>query len=87
MHLIQPCININGQRADVHVADRLRAREAVGELFAALAALRPHGRDYPGLPERYNADLAEHTRRLLALNALEDALFNEALALHRGEAA
>jgi hypothetical protein len=31
--------------------------------------------------------LAEHTRRLLALNALEDALFNESLVLQRGLAA
>jgi hypothetical protein len=52
MHLIQPIINLNGQRADVHVADRLRAREIVGDLFEALARLRPHGRDYPGAPER-----------------------------------
>lgn len=87
MHLIQPIININGQRADVHVADRLRAREIIGDLFEALARLRPHGRDYPGAPEQYAADLAEHTRRLLALNELEDALFNEALVLHREKAA
>lgn len=87
MHLIQPIININGQRAEVHVADRLRAREIVGDLFEALARLRPHGRDYPGAPERYNTDLAEHTRRLMALNELEEALFNESLALHREKAA
>lgn len=87
MHLIQPIINLNGQRADVHVADRLRAREIVGDLFEALARLRPYDRDYPGAPERYNTDLAEHTRRLLALNALEEALFNESLVLQRGLAA
>lgn len=80
-HLIQPIINLNGQSREEHVRLRADAIEALQKAFAALAQLRPHGRDYCGDHERYRADLKEHTRRLTAINDLEDALVAEGLSI------
>ena len=81
---MKPIINLNGQSAAVHVADRRKAIDALQAAFTAVAALRPHGRDYPGADEQYTTDLAEHTKWLDYLNLIERDVMQDALAIQKG---
>lgn len=82
-HTIQTFININGESREVHLQYRTDAREALHEAMRCLSRLRPHGRDYPGLNERYEADVAEHQRRYNELTTLWNALTEEVVAIQR----
>ena len=81
---MKPIINLNGQSADVHIADRRKALDALRDAFTAVAALRPHGRDYPGVPDQHQTDLDEHTSWLKELNAIEDQILRDALEIQKG---
>lgn len=78
---IKPTINLNGSSRDDLIEPR---REAFDHLQAAIEALRkatPHGRDYPGDPERCSRDREEHFARLGQLQALSDRLMHEAVLI------
>lgn len=82
--MIQPIININGTSRDEHIALRREAIDAVRAAIEALRALVPNGRDYPGQPERLEADRSAHFDRMTALRDLSDEIMREAIAIQRG---
>ena len=82
--MIQPIININGTSRDEHVAMRRTALDAIRVAIDALRPLAPNGRDYPGQPERCEADRMAHFDRLAALQALSREITQEAVAIRRG---
>lgn len=82
--MIQPIININGTSRDEHIALRRTALDAIGAAIEALRPLAPNGRDYPGQPERLEADRSAHFDRLVDLRNLSDEIMREAIAIQRG---
>jgi hypothetical protein len=82
--MIQPIININGTSRDEHIALRRAALNAIRNAIDAVRSLAPNGRDYPGQPERCEADRKAHFNRLAALHELKQEIMNEALAIQRG---
>ena len=82
--MIQPIININGTSRDEHIALRRTAIAAIGAAIKALRPLAPNGRDYPGQPERCEADRMAHFDRLIALRRMDDELTQEVVAIQRG---
>lgn len=81
---IRPTINLNGQKASVHVEQRMVAMDALKAAMDALSPLYPHGRDYPADIDRLERDIAEHRRRYTTLNDLFNVLQAEALTIQRG---
>ena len=82
--MIQPIININGTSRDEHIALRRTAIAAIGAAIEALRPLAPNGRDYPGHPERLEADRSAHFDRMTALHALSRDITLEAVTILRG---
>ena len=82
--MIQPTISINGTSRDEHIAMRRTALDALRVAIQALLPLAPNGRDYPGQPERCEADRTAHFDRLAALQALSREITLEAVTILRG---
>lgn len=62
-------------------------RAVMDLLVDAMEAMRdamPHGRDYIGKPERYEADRELWQVRYDSIKAIRDGLLQEALALYSG---
>lgn len=81
--MIVPTLNLNGETAESHIEKRIKARQAIRTLMEKLGEMRPHGRDYLGDTEKYNAHLAIHTERIRWLDKLYNDLEEEAMAIHR----
>ncbi|MCO5730099.1 hypothetical protein [Rhizobium sp. SSA_523] len=77
--IMRPLISLHGTRPDQMVNARIEAREAARKLMEALGHTAPNGRDYAGRPDDYKRDYAIYRNRLLPLDALYDALGDEAL--------
>lgn len=79
--LIQPIINLNGMSAEEHVTLRVKALTALHAAMDSLSELRPHGRDYIGDDQAYQRDLSIYSERFRQLDALHNAIMDEAVAI------
>lgn len=81
--IMKPVINNNGMTAQEHIRLRIAARTAVMAAIKAIGELRPHGRDYQTAtdPLAYDVDLAIHNERIRQLDALHNALMDEAMRI------
>jgi hypothetical protein len=82
---ISPTLNINGTSAADLIDPRRAAFDGLTNVIIILQQVTPHGRDYPGDADRYDADRREHFDRLLTLNALRERVYAEAVAINRNK--
>jgi hypothetical protein len=75
---MKPTVNLNGTSPEKMIQDRLHARRMVLAAMEALGELAPNGRDYIGKPEDMKRDQVIHRDRVRFLDALYDALEDEA---------
>ena len=72
--IIVPVIHLNGDRAEA-LMDQLGAVwDCLENARAALRAAGPNGRNYYPSPGRLEQAIVQHTRRLMAIDALQDEL-------------
>lgn len=81
--MITPTLNINGSSADDLIDPRLHAVNLITDAMASLMKVTPHGRDYPANPQKCVEDREDHRLRLQALRDIKEAIFAEAVAIHR----
>lgn len=79
--MITPRININGTSREEHISMRSDALKAIQAAKNALQKLIPNGRDYPGEQDRCQADREEHYARVAQLEAIRNAIIDEAMAI------
>ena len=82
--MIRPTININGTSKDDLIDPRIKAMGLLRDAIEALKQVTPNGRDYPGDDARCAADREEHYRRINAMNAIHDAIYEEAIRIKLG---
>jgi hypothetical protein len=82
--IMHPVINNNGTSRDEMIKMRLKAKRAVNAAMEALQELSPHGRDYLGNNEAWQADRAIHVARFAALDAMANDLIDEAVSIMEG---
>ena len=82
--MIRPTININGTSKDDLIDPRIKAMGLLRDAIEALKQVTPNGRDYPGDDAPYAADREEHYRRINAMNAIRDAIYEEAIRIKLG---
>lgn len=75
---MKPTVNLNGTSPEVMIQDRLHARRMVLAAMEALSELAPNGRDYIGKPKDMKLDQVIHRDRISFLDALYNALEDEA---------
>ncbi len=78
--LMNPVINLNGSSREALCRDRMVARNAILDAMKALQETAPHGRDYFD-HDTWAADRAVYVQRFAALDAIANALMEEALAI------
>lgn len=81
MACMSPIVNINGTSKEELIQQRSKAMLAVRQAMEVLSQLRPHGRDYCGDSQRYNADVQVHVLRFRALQDIHNDLEQEALTI------
>lgn len=77
--VMKPVKSMLGTSANELIEQRMNARQACFALLGALSAMSPNGRDYIGFPEDMKRDRAVHVARISAVDALANALMDEAL--------
>lgn len=78
---VSPLVNLNGSDPETMVDDRRKLLDTLGRTMEALAATKPHGRDYLGRMHVYERDRAIHDQRFVALDAMYNAIRDEALTI------
>jgi hypothetical protein len=84
-NIMNPIVNINGDSRKTLVDTRIATIRAIEELMKALQETKPHGRNYLGDTERYNADLLIYGTRFNALDKMRNEIQEEALAIHNAD--
>lgn len=79
--MMKPIININGATRESHVDARLIIMQNLRTVMEDLQEIKPHGRDYLGNTERYNADLNIYIERFKLLDKMFNEIQEEALAI------
>jgi len=79
-----PFISISGDSRDTLVNDRAAVLPALREAMKLMSETKPNGRNYIGQNEAYERDRAIYAKRFAALDALHNALLDEALAIQKG---
>lgn len=73
--LMLPRVNINGTSREELSEGFAKAQEAILTALEAVAATRPHGRDFQTCePGDYNMAMRQHLDRLMMLNTLAEEM-------------
>ena len=80
--LIIPALTNNGSARCDLVASRIDAKDAILAAMEALQETRPNGRDYVGHASEYDKDILIYAARFSAMDAIRNALTDEAMAIH-----
>ncbi len=78
--MMNPVVNLNGSSRDELIRARVAARDAILAAMQALQETAPHGRDYFD-HDTWAADRAVYVQRFAALDAIANALLDEAVAV------
>lgn len=81
--MITPQLNPNGSSVDDLTIPRLKAVDHMLDAIVALSATVPHGRDYMGNFDAYEADREEHYTRIRRLSTIREEIFAEAVAIRK----
>ena len=81
MPIMHPIANLNGTSREQLIDTRLAAVRALRDAMKAMQELSPHGRDYLGNNETWQAYRMIHAARFGALDAMANDLIDEALSL------
>lgn len=79
--MVLPIVHLNGTGREGLLSQTCNVRGKVREAMEALAAATPHMRDYYPAPERWEPAMAQHHRRMAALQALLDEFTEQAEAI------
>jgi len=79
-HHTFPTKSLNGSSMDTLAKDHSKAYHALEEALRLIVEVAPHGRDYIGREEVYQAARAEHDEQLRSIRKLID--FHLAKAMH-----